>query len=371
MIIIKPIILLTFLLVLAFIILNLYILKNHKIISKKNNEIKILETNLANSLSSFDKLNSELEMVSKLYNASKILIHYDKESKLYERITENIKNIFNAKCVVLYVLNVETRVFEIKSWFPKTEKFINKFNFKDHLSNTYSKNEISYMLKDSQQKELGYIRIFQKQVKINNIYEESNFTQNDLSIFDIYINQVCLVIEKIKTYKVMERMALTDELTSLYNRHYAEMRLLAEVKRANRECYDISILFMDIDKFKRVNDTYGHDVGDLALKLVSKIVKDNAREYDVAVRWGGEEFVMILPNTTTKGAYILAERLRQYIENSNFKYCNLTISIGISTYPKDSVSIENIIGNADSALYYSKEHGRNRTTVYSQKNRIN
>ena len=174
-----------------------------------------------------------------------------------------------------------------------------------------------------------------------------------------------MVLDKLKAYKKMERMALTDSLTGLYNRHYAHMRIKEEVKRANREKYPVSVVFVDIDKFKSINDTFGHDVGDIALKHVSSLLTLASREYDVTVRWGGEEFVLLLPNTDENGAYILAERLRNQIANSKFDYCNITASLGIASFPTDDINIDTVISYADSALYHSKQTGRNIKTLYT------
>ena len=119
---------------------------------------------------------------------------------------------------------------------------------------------------------------------------------------------------------------------------------------------------MDIDKFKHINDEYGHNIGDLVLKTLADVIKENIRETDCFARWGGEEFVLLLPETEQKGAIALAEKIRNAVEKKNFNLAsNVTISIGVSTYNKGE-TLESIYSRADKALYASKEQGRNQVT---------
>lgn len=163
----------------------------------------------------------------------------------------------------------------------------------------------------------------------------------------------------------LERMIITDELTGLYNRRFYNLQIHEEILRAERYGNDLSILMIDIDLFKQINDTYGHRAGDLALRDLSKLIKDKIRNTDSAYRTGGEEFVIIAPETNQSNALIAAERLREAVadieietEYGNFSF---TISIGIGTFAKgDSEGTLN--ERADVALYKSKESGRNRTS---------
>jgi diguanylate cyclase (GGDEF)-like protein len=123
---------------------------------------------------------------------------------------------------------------------------------------------------------------------------------------------------------------------------------------------------VDIDKFKNVNDTYGHSAGDQALKAAAKFFQKNLRQTDVIARYGGEEFVIFFPETNKEVAYILAERLRKGFSQLRLdELPRLTISLGISTYPEDGRDIETLIKNADSAMYAAKENGRNKVVNFS------
>ena len=167
----------------------------------------------------------------------------------------------------------------------------------------------------------------------------------------------------------LEEMATTDELTGLYNRHYIWDELKAEFARTRRFNLDLSCLMIDLDLFKEVNDRYGHPSGDEVLMDLANLLRENSRELDTLARFGGEEFIVILPQTDSKGATTQAERLRREVENHSFKLTsnksiNLTISVGISYYPDLRIkSIEDIVKIADEALYTSKQKGRNNVSL--------
>jgi diguanylate cyclase (GGDEF)-like protein len=164
----------------------------------------------------------------------------------------------------------------------------------------------------------------------------------------------------------LEQMALTDGLTGLYNRRAFHMRLDDEIKRVTRYQTPLSLLMIDIDYFKLYNDNYGHLAGDKVLQDLSNLLKKYCREADLIVRFGGEEFVVLMPNTDAEGAKILAERIRKEVEQFDWPNRKNTISGGIATLMGDEVSEEVglldswLIAEADRALYYSKYSGRNK-----------
>jgi diguanylate cyclase (GGDEF)-like protein len=168
--------------------------------------------------------------------------------------------------------------------------------------------------------------------------------------------------------KRLEEMAITDELTGLYNRRFFWEELKAEFVRTLRFRLDLSCLVMDLDFFKEVNDQYGHQAGDRVLRDLARLLRENCREPDTLARFGGEEFIAILPQTDATGAFVQAERLRKQVENHTFRMgpdrsLKMTISIGIASYPDGRVhEIEDLVKIADDALYLSKQHGRNRVS---------
>lgn len=154
----------------------------------------------------------------------------------------------------------------------------------------------------------------------------------------------------------------TDRLTGLNNRGSFDEFFAEEFDRALRRNRPLSVLLMDIDHFKKLNDTFGHAHGDEVLRRVSKILQDNVRPADFAARYGGEEFVVVLPNTSEEGAMILAERIRKAIQNYPWDQRPVTVSLGVATQSRDHDNPHDLTCSADSALYDSKQNGRNRAT---------
>ncbi len=162
-----------------------------------------------------------------------------------------------------------------------------------------------------------------------------------------------------------ESMAVTDKLTGIYNRHKFYEVAQVEVDRSRRNGKPFSIIIFDIDHFKKINDHYGHDVGDYVLAAIAKLVSKNIRKYDFFFRWGGEEFVILSPETDAEGAFKLAEKIRKLVESFPFeKVGKVTISLGLSQfYPESDKGVEDVIKRADNALYQSKREGRNKTNI--------
>jgi diguanylate cyclase (GGDEF)-like protein len=163
-------------------------------------------------------------------------------------------------------------------------------------------------------------------------------------------------------YDEMARLAITDELTGCYNRRYFGLRLDEEIARSRRHGHAFSLLFLDIDNFKRINDSYGHGLGDRILADLGKLLHRWARSTDLLARYGGEEFVVLLPVTETGQALVAADRLRRTVEEHSFpRRKRLTVSIGVATYGEDGTSEEELLKVADQALYQAKRMGKNRT----------
>ncbi len=163
-------------------------------------------------------------------------------------------------------------------------------------------------------------------------------------------------------------MATQDRMTRLYIHHYFQERLDEEMKRSMRNGQPLSLLMCDIDHFKKFNDTYGHQQGDVVLKHTASLIKSSLRSVDIPARYGGEEFAVILPDTTLSAAYAVGERLRTLIDNYAYpaegRPLHVTISIGVSQFNnKKDTTKETIIKRADIALYKSKSEGRNRVSL--------
>ena len=202
-------------------------------------------------------------------------------------------------------------------------------------------------------------------INMSNKKEGKIFTQEDLKIITTLADQAAVAINNARLYE----MAVTDGLTKLYIRRHFMQRFDDEYKRASRYGHQLSLLMLDIDHFKRLNDTYGHQAGDKVLIEAAKIFKRMVRSTDIVGRYGGEEFCVLLPETPTKGAIAIADRLRKELETSSVYFTGIeikvTISIGVSTFPRDADDPAELIRKADLSLYRSKEEGRNRVTSFS------
>lgn len=177
----------------------------------------------------------------------------------------------------------------------------------------------------------------------------------------------------VRRVTLLERENITDPLIGIYNRRYLDRRLEEECARAQRYSLPLSVLLIDIDHFKRINDTYGHQVGDHVLTFLGKLLLQAIRESDIAARYGGEEMLIIAPNTITSTAAFLAERLRQYVETHELvvtsesnepREIRITVSIGVAGLSQETTNSKTLVHNADEALYRAKQKGRNCIVIH-------
>ncbi|AOM82860.1 GGDEF domain-containing protein [Salisediminibacterium beveridgei] len=205
---------------------------------------------------------------------------------------------------------------------------------------------------------------------IDNIVDRKSFTYEDLDNIMPLATQGAMAVENAMLYEQTQDLVMTDGLTGLRNKRYLEDAIPLLFERSVKQNTSISVLMIDLDYFKSFNDTHGHLMGDEILIQVARILSDHTPIQGVCVRFGGEEFAMILPGTGDKEANILAESIRQDIANHPFEGAeqqplgHLSTSIGICTYPGVSNSLDDLIDKADQAVYRSKDRGRNCVTIY-------
>jgi len=193
------------------------------------------------------------------------------------------------------------------------------------------------------------------------------YTEDEKRYLEIIAGFASVAIENARLYE----FATTDRKTRLYNHGFFQNRLIEEIERAERYHTDLSLILLDLDHFKKANDTYGHIKGDEVLIKVAETIKNQVRTFDIPARFGGEEFTVLLPETDEDSALVVAERLRKSIENLEFSHpegkFKITASLGVATLIHSTNMTEDIlIELADNALYYAKEHGRNRVVTYKE-----
>lgn len=196
------------------------------------------------------------------------------------------------------------------------------------------------------------------------------FHDDELRMLEVIAIQAAQAVLRAQLYEQMEKMATTDGLTQLVNHRTFQGRFDEALASARRYDRRVSLILCDIDHFKAVNDTHGHPTGDQVLKGVARILREQARDTDIVARYGGEEFAVVMPETDAKGAFTIAERIRERVMNEVFLTehgpLKVTLSLGLTTFPDVSREKQPLIDLADQCLYFAKRHGRNQSVVVAQ-----
>jgi len=293
---------------------------------KSQNETKKFQA-VIDTLSEIVILRTKQELIS--VNKSFLKFFNVKNIKEFEQKFKCLSSHFQAgdDSVELDLKNLDENVIQKLNALDKTDRIIKMANYKDELKTLT-------------------IKIY----KLDEIKDE----------YVIVLSDITQLQQKAD---MLEKKANIDSLTQIYTRQRFEELYSLELHRSQRYINSLSILFLDIDHFKKINDVYGHDIGDATLKTFASLISSTIREYDVFGRWGGEEFILMLPQTDVNVAFKIAEKLRKLIETYKFdKLKNITCSIGISMLQKDD-DYHSLIKRADNALYKAKNTGRNKTII--------
>ncbi len=346
-----------------------------KIVKQENLEKEFKEINL--------KLEKSINDLYLLHRITLDISEFLDSTKLINSIPEFIKGLVDVDKVFVFIYDDEEKEFILKNnslnktldkIFINQEFILQYLKLKEHeipQSKIFSGNTINFLLpnieldKDmlflplvAREKFLGFVLIEQK-TKLK------KFNNYSLSLLQNLTSHISLALHNIQLYE----LAITDGLTKLYIHRYFITRLEQEVRRAKRYGTIFSLLMLDIDYFKKVNDTYGHIVGDKILKKVAKILLSSVRDTDIVCRYGGEEFAIILLEADRFWAEKIADRIRNNVETAEFtaldKKIQITISVGAKEfYEKDTT--EDLINKADQMLYLAKMMGRNRVVLYNE-----
>ncbi|MFQ5680927.1 MAG: GGDEF domain-containing protein, partial [Candidatus Omnitrophota bacterium] len=209
-------------------------------------------------------------------------------------------------------------------------------------------------------------------IVVDNLFNKKPISRDDLRLLTMFANQAGLAIENSRLYEHTVIQSQTDSLTRLWNHGYFQHKIQEEIKAARQSGSYLSLILLDLDNFKELNDTMGHYTGDKILKDVSRLLKKHCRRVDYPCRYGGEEFAIILSQTTKKEAYLIAERIREAIAKHNFSYKKtaipktISLSIGLATFGENRINTKNeLLICVDKALYTAKHTGKNKTYVYN------
>ncbi len=329
--------------------------------------LKSIFANEFRNLSDF--LNYERILVEKMFSLLSSFVEYSVAGVFFASPDEFSENI-------LYIdtlgRNLSKNVLsDIQyDFFRKLEEFKDYKSTKFEVVRILLGRETDYNFADLKSKIIIPLVFDKKLIGGICFYSKQDIDYSSFSYFDIMISELLAIFKTKYQYNEKEFMSVLDGLTGLYNRRQFEISLEQEYYRTRRHPADFSMAILDIDFFKKVNDTYGHQYGDYVLKTVSDIMKQTFRKTDLLYRYGGEELVAILPETSIDGAIIPIQRLRRTVEEYDFNYngvkAKVTVSIGLTMNYTEFDTPAEMLKSADESLYKAKENGRNRVVMYEQ-----
>ncbi len=319
--------------------------------------LKALDTlTLINSTQNLDKLiNIILESVTKIMGveaSSLIQIDLQTNELYFSQVSGGSQLVKEIRLKM--GVGIAGRVAETKKPMIINNVNTNKYHFKeaDDITNFDTRNMICVPL-IIRDKIIGVLEALNK----NNNEE---FDEDDLMIFNTFAAQIAVVLENARLY----RLTMYDDLTGVFNRRYFDIWIKKEYERIKRFNTNLSLVMIDIDYFKKVNDNYGHQAGDFVLRCLAQRIQKITRKADLFARYGGEEFILALAETRLEQARKVAEKCRKIIDDEDFEYNNIkihtTISLGVISYNGSSeLSLSQFIRGVDNLLYLAKEKGRN------------
>jgi len=346
-----------------------------------------------------EKFNRELSLHNKELS---VLLQITQEmsttldlNSLIGKILNALKDLLNCQIVILLMYNPGSEILEVNQTLGIDTDALADVTFKlsEGISGESARTKKTTYVPDLKidKRYLSYkktLTVFGSMLSIPlishnklcgvlNLHKDKiqSFSDDEIKLSEAVASQAAIAIENAKLYQFATELSITDELTGLSNRRHFHDILNREFTLTQRYTSSLSLIMIDIDHFKKYNDYHGHLQGDVVLKKVANSLLHNTRGIDLTCRFGGEEFIILLPKTTAMGAIIAAEKLRSVIEAESFAGeeksqpgGRLTLSLGVSSYPDDTSDINNLLELADQALYKAKNQGRNRVASFSDKN---
>lgn len=362
-------------LILVDLIFKARVKKRSVLSAEKGRELAALRKKFDSRQQSLEHLENQVASLLNLFEIARELSEAIDFSGLAESLSKTLRN--------------ELAFSRVSLWMPQINKETGAKCFRGMIVNRESSPEIDPP--PPPEALLSQLEQGRQMVRENNAWYFPAFDQNelyaifaiqdaeekDLAKIEVLSSFLALLIKKISLYETIRELAIIDDLTQVFVRRHFMERLTEEIKRSQRFKTPLSLLMLDIDHFKRYNDDFGHLVGDATLKKVAEIIKVNVRRVDLVGRYGGEEFIVVMPETRQKDAQDIAERIRSHIARHIFKVYHVetkvTVSQGIAVYdPQNSalglgaepgLVVDRLIQAADKCLYQAKEDGRNRVMI--------
>jgi diguanylate cyclase (GGDEF)-like protein len=309
--------------------------------------------------------------------------------ELLDAVLDKLMETMNVEASGIFLLDAKTKNLILRAhrgMSPKLVREVRQIGSDDRLIGRVAKSGKALLIKDvstkpSLAKSRARAEKFQSFAAVPIISKEKilgvmgvgshkyrEFPKWEVRMLDTIANQIGMAIENAQLYERALELAFTDGLTGLYNRRYLMEQIEREFRRAERSRTPLSLIMVDLDGLKAVNDNFGHHQGDIFLSEVGKIIKVNTRASDVAARWGGDEFMLLAPETDSSRSSKIAERIRsqvgRYRLSVNGNRVGITISAGVVSYPAHAACISELLKNVDEAMYNAKRGGKNRTCIF-------
>lgn len=360
---------------------------------KSQDEIGMLAADFNKMAASLEETKNELDQrlleIYALYNVSKTLNASFETEQLLLKLVQDISKSMSIDRMLILLLDKPSNELNIASYTGFDEEEVKQADWlKDGfyskvVSTGTSKRVTDISLGDSELTEEERINSdvnsliavpFLRRGEVLGLicaYKNApdNYQHSDMKLFSSVAEHLAIALENARLFEQTKMMAITDGLTGMYNKRYFIDVMQSEVERAVRCDHELSIFMMDLDNFKHYNDSHGHPAGDQLLIQLAAVIKSTIRKTDIACRYGGEEFVVILPETTKEGAIIVAEKLVEAIHSYPFPFADqqplgfVSGSLGVATFPADGADVDELVSKADAALYVAKTDGRNRVVA--------
>lgn len=352
----------------------------------KKLKVFIGNSSLKKNASPFEESKRIVTNLSNLYQYKKEIELDNSKDEIYTRLSQILVNQFNLKSFTFTEINLTKQKMEITkkvgdSFYcqadlepsphlcraARTKNDVISVKFHDTCPYFKQENKYHYCISTSVSENVYLIINF-----VLDSVEELQRLKENISFIKSYINESAPSIEVKILMNALKESAFRDVLTGLYNRKFLEEHTKKLIPQSQRDKFEIAVLLLDMDHFKAVNDEYGHHIGDRVLKELARILLESVRESDIVVRYGGEEFMVLLVNIKSiENATAIADKIRTRVSQNDIDVyagakLRKTVSIGLSMFPSHSTNFEAVVKNADIALYEAKNKGRNQVVVFSE-----